>query len=77
MWVQIRAQGKFCNHFTELDIATSINRPNDVWGCAAAPEEFSFTAFLALFLFSRFSSRARTCVCAERRLLALNMLCLV
>ena len=30
----------------------STNRPKDVQGCPAAPEEFSFTAFLALFLFA-------------------------
>ena len=28
------------------------NRLKDVQGCSAAPEEFSFTAFLALFLFA-------------------------
>ena len=28
------------------------NSPKDVQGCPAAPEEFSFTAFLALFLFA-------------------------
>ena len=28
-----------------------INRPKDVSGCSAAPDEFSFAAFLALFLF--------------------------
>ena len=37
-----------------------INRPKDVLGCSAAPEEFSFTAFLCSVLVSRFSS----CVCA-------------
>ena len=56
MWVQVGAQGKYCNHFPELNIAASINRPKDVQGCPAALEDFSFTAFLALFLFSRFSS---------------------
>ena len=35
----------------------SINRPKDVWGCPAAPEEPSFTPFLALFLL------AHACVC--------------
>ena len=42
-----------------LHIATSINRPKDVQGCPTVPEDFSFTAFLALLLFSRFS----LCVC--------------
>ena len=63
MWMQVRAQGQYCNHFPELHIAASINRPKDVSGCSAAPEEFSFTAFLALSLFSRFSSCACVCVC--------------
>ena len=40
----------------------SINKPKDVQGCSPAPEEFSFTAFLALFL-SRGSQRVRVCVC--------------
>ena len=62
MWVQVRAQGKYCNHFPELHIAASINRPKD-GGCPAAPEELSFTAFLALFLFLRFSSCVCVCVC--------------
>ena len=33
-----------------------------VWGCSAAPEEFSFTAFLAFFL-CRGSQRVIVCVC--------------
>ena len=36
----------------ELHIAFFVNRPKDVQGCPAAPEEFSFTAFVALFLFA-------------------------
>ena len=31
--------------------SSSINRPKDVQGCSAAPEAFSFTLFLALYLF--------------------------
>ena len=45
------------SHILGLHIAISINRPKDVQGCSVAPEEFSFTAFLALFLF-----RASPCV---------------
>ena len=45
-------------HCPGLRSAFFVNRPNDVWGCPAAPEGFSFTAFLALLLSSRFS----TCV---------------
>ena len=45
--------GVGCQNFT---CSSSINRPNDVSGCPAAPEGFCFTAFLALSLFSRFSS---------------------
>ena len=40
-----------------------VNRPKDVQGCSAAPEEFSFTAVLALFLFLRFSLCVCVCVC--------------
>ena len=36
-----------------------VNRPKDVEGCPAAPEEFSFTAFLALIL----SVDLIVCVC--------------
>ena len=37
-------------------------RPKDSQCCPAAPEESSFTAFLALFLFSPFSSCMCICV---------------
>ena len=39
-----------------------FDRPKDVKGCSAAPEEFASTVFLVLsLLFSRFP----TCVCAH------------
>ena len=41
---------------------TFFDRPKDVSGCCAAPEEFAPTAFLVLFLFV-FFSRFPTCVC--------------
>ena len=40
--------------------------PKDVQGCSAVPEEFSPTAFLAVFL-SRGSQRVCVCVCGNRR----------
>ena len=43
----------------DCTVSFSIDRPKDVQGCPAAPEEFSFTAFLALFLF------VIMCVCAH------------
>ena len=42
----------------------STNRPKDVYDSSAVPEEFSFTAFLALFLF-RGSQRVCVCVCVR------------
>ena len=56
-------QGTNCHQSPALHIAACINRPKDVQGCPAAPEEFSFTAFLALFLFLRFSLCVCVCVC--------------
>ena len=44
--------GSHCRRIPELHIASFTNRPKDVQGCRAAPEECSFTAFLALFLFA-------------------------
>ena len=52
---------------------SSTNRPKDVQRCPAAPEEFSFTAFLVLFLFAvlivRVCVRARARVCVRARVL--------
>ena len=42
-----------------LHIAAFVNRPKDVQDSSTVPEEFSFTAFLALFLFLPFP----LCVC--------------
>ena len=44
-WIHPWRRSRYCTS------SFSINRPKDVQGCPAAPEEFSFTAFLALFLF--------------------------
>ena len=54
--------GSHCTHCVGLHFA-SPNRPKDVQGCPAAPEELSFTAFLALFLFLRFPTCVCVCVC--------------
>ena len=40
-----------------------VNGPKDVQGCSAVPQELSFTAFLALFLFLRSSLCVCVCVC--------------
>ena len=45
-------QGTNCRRCPALHIAACVNQPKDVQGCPAAPEEFSFTAFLASFLFA-------------------------
>ena len=39
-----------------------FGRPKAVQGCSAAPEEFSPTAFLALFLFRGFNVCVRACL---------------
>ena len=53
----------------DCPLSFSINRPKDLLGCPAALEEFSFTAFLALFLFALLivcgCVRARVCACAD------------
>ena len=63
IWEQVGEQGTNCRRCPALHIAAFINRPKDVSGCPAAPEEFSFTALLASFLFSRFSLCVFVCVC--------------
>ena len=45
---------------------SSFHRPKDVWGCPAAPAEFSRTALLVLsLLFSRFPTCVCVCVCVR------------
>ena len=49
----------------DCTITSSINRPKDVLGCPAAPEELSFTAFLAPFLFAVLVVCVCVCVCVR------------
>ena len=51
-----------------LAIVCATDRPKDVQGCPAAPEEFSFTALLALLLFSVRIVCVCVCVCVCMRL---------
>ena len=46
-----------------LHITAFVNRPKDVQDSPAVPEEFSFTAFLASFLFLRFLLCVCVCAC--------------
>ena len=45
-------KGRAC--FMIAILCALFGRRKDVWGCSAAPEELSPTAFLALFLFHSF-----------------------
>ena len=47
----------------DCTLSSSINRPKDVSGCPAAPEECSFTAFLASFSFAVLIVCVCVCMC--------------
>ena len=52
------------------------DRPEDVQGCPAAPEEFTATAFLVLLQAWGLGILVSAPCSAERRLLASDMICL-